>query len=287
MTVKQQAAVAGLLVFVALGVGSLSWWVIELGNQAGLERGHLQQPWTVRRLGLLRHVAHYKTGVVDRHGSTGMATSDPAAPALPVTGDAQAAQGHLLDVVTPLDGRIESIGSCTSEIDDATKVVRGVKPGDRVAKGHLLATIWSIKIGERKHEFLTAASQLMFDDAALERLRAADVGQDELAKATRHRNASRARVERSEDILRSLMMDDAQIEALRRDAHAVHRGQPDYSTADKWEELEIHAPHDGVVASVDAAVGRQVEAGDRLFQIVEDPKGQNVEGQRLADSLEP
>ena len=89
-------------------------------------------------------------------------------------------------------------------------------------------------------------------------------------------------------MLRSLTLDDGQIEALRREARAVHRGKPDYSSAEKWEELEIRAPQEGIVASVGVMAGGQVAAGSLLFRIAVDAaSGPDVEGRRLADSVEP
>ena len=143
----------------------------------------------------MRQVAYYQTAAKEPAGRTEGAAARPAAPGQPA-GQPLAPRipdGHLLEVVTPVEGWIEAFGSTISEIDDEKQVVRGLKPGDHVAKGHVLATVSSADVGQRKHDFLTAASRLLFDEAALERLTAAGASKHELAEATRHRNASRAR----------------------------------------------------------------------------------------------
>ena len=288
MTIKQIAAFAALLICVALGVGWSSWRLFSLSDQMAAQRSHLYQIRTADPGAQPLRTTYYKTSAVEQTLIDERADAAPGTPESPAADEERPTIGHVIDVAAPVDGRIESVGSCVSEIDESTDVVRGLKAGDHVAKGHVLATLWSADVGERKHRFLTAASQLLFDEAALEQLQSKGATKKELAEAARRRDVSKARLERSEDVLRSLAMGDEQMDALRHEAGKLQRGRPDYSMAEKWEELEIRAPHDGIVASIQVVAGREVEGGSVLFQIVEaKPPAHEVEGDQFADWLEP
>jgi biotin carboxyl carrier protein len=191
---------------------------------------------------------------------------------------------HVLDVTAPVDGRVERMGSTTSAINESVKITRALKPGDHVAKGQVLATIWSEDVGERKHQFVTAASTLLFDEAALKRLRETGGTKRELADARRQCEVDRGRLERAETILRGMMFSDEQIADLRETAVELRQGRPEYDDAEHWDELEVHAPHDAVVVSIHANAGRDVEGGGVLFRVVEEAPGQP---DQLADSIEP
>ena len=85
--------------------------------------------------------------------------------------------------------------------------------------------------------------------------------------------------------LRDLDCTDEEIEAIRADAKSVHEGQPDYSQADKWAEIEVRAPADGTVVLSTAVAGTVVSGSTVLFRIAVDSSvASNDASDRAANS---
>ena len=201
------------------------------------------------------------------------------------------ALGPTSDVVAPTEGSVVAAGSVHVQVHESLEFGRALRPGDRVAKGQVLATIWSVHVGETKSHFLAAVSRRLFDEASLARLRAAQAPKAAIAEVERHLRRDMASLTHAEQALRELGFVDDQIKEIRDAASLVHQGQPDYRDAERWAELELRAPHDGVVVRAEALIGNNVRPGVVLFQIAEQRPvaltGATDESERLAESEQP
>ena len=179
---------------------------------------------------------------------------------------------HVVDVRASVEGRIVSAGSVASKIQSApgVEIHRSLHPGDKIKKGQVLATLWSPQVGERKSRFLASASRLMFDEASLDRLRQDKASASAIAEAERHCRIDKTSLARAEQALRETDFSEDDIAAVRRAAAQLHQGQPDYSGAESWAEVELRAPQDGVLLQASVAPGGAISEGAVLFRIALD-----------------
>ncbi len=187
---------------------------------------------------------------------------------------------HVVDVCASVEGRIVSAGSVASKIQSApgVEIHRSLHPGDKIRKGQVLATLWSPQVGERKSRFLAAASRLMFDETSLDRLRHDKASASTIAEAERHCRMDKTSLARAEQALRETDFTEDDIAAVRRAAAELHQGQPDYSRAETWAEVELRAPHDGVLLQASAAPGGAISEGVVLFRIALDKSAVDATG---------
>jgi cobalt-zinc-cadmium efflux system membrane fusion protein len=193
---------------------------------------------------------------------------------------------HVVDVRASVEGRIVSAGSVLSKIQSApgVEIHRSLHPGDKIKKGQVLATLWSPRVGERKSRFLAAASRLMFDEASIDRLRLEKASASTIAEAERHCRMGKTSLARAEQALRETDFTEDDIAAVRRAAAQLHLGQPDYSRAETWAEVELRAPHDGVLLQASAAPGGAISEGAVLFRIALDKSAVDATG--ASDTLD-
>lgn len=203
----------------------------------------------------------------DRQHNTGQNQAGDARAALGPSGfDEQAfAAGELAqvtEVCSTLDGRIVSTGSFN-------QVHRTLRPGDRVTKGQVLATICSTELGEKKSRYLAAASRLQFDEASLAQLRTDHQSDDVIADVERHCQMDRESLERAEHVLASLELNEHEIESIRAAATQLQQGEKLGGRAEDWTEFELRAPRDGILLHVHAVPGKTVRRGAVLLEIAE------------------
>ncbi len=159
---------------------------------------------------------------------------------------------------------------------------RPLRLGDRVAKGQLLAVIWSKDVGEKKSDLVDALSKLYMHQAQLKNLQAlpaATVAGRQMREAERECEADIIEVDRLERTLRSWRLNDTEINAVRAEAEKLHRGQavlqvPGHTSSElaidkSWAEVEVRSPLDGVVLEKNIVAGDMVDTGLDLFEIAD------------------
>lgn len=150
---------------------------------------------------------------------------------------------------------------------------RPLRYGDRVARGDMLATLWSKEIGEKKSELVDAMSRLMIDQSVLEKLESVTVGvvsRRQIMETQRKVDEDLVDVARIERTLRSWRLSDEEIATVKRESPA--RGQvesEDPKVSRRWAETELRSPIDGVIVEKNFNVGDVVEAHDNLFKIAD------------------
>src|SRR5262249_45591567 len=99
---------------------------------------------------------------------------------------------------------------------------RLLRPGDRVRKHQLLASIWSKDLGEKKSELVDALTRLWLDQEALRQLqdlqKKAAAPERSVREAERNVRADQITVERIRRTLRSWRLADDEIEAVELEA---------------------------------------------------------------------
>jgi cobalt-zinc-cadmium efflux system membrane fusion protein len=135
-----------------------------------------------------------------------------------------------------------------------------VAEGDAVTEGQILATIDSPELGQTTGDYLAAvtsasvAREIADREKQLFERRISSEREWRLAEAEAVR--SRAMKEAAESRLHALGLTDRELEQLRVEGHFA-------------SEVSLRSPLSGVVASRTAAVGKIVQPGEGLFEIVD------------------
>ncbi len=182
--------------------------------------------------------------------------------------------GHMVRIHSRFPGEVVSIGPVAADAAGApSPSARALRVGDRVAKGQLLAVVWSTYIGEKKSDLVGALSHLALDELQLKRLQSLNPGVvplKDVREAQRQREADRISVERAERTLRSWNLTQGEIDLTRNEAERIHNGQqPDASQEQHWAEVEIRSPFDGVILERNATLGDIVTTDLDLFKVAD------------------
>ena len=135
-----------------------------------------------------------------------------------------------------------------------------VAEGDRVASGQVLATLDSPELGQATGDYLAAltsagvAREIADREKVLFERKISSEREWRLAEAEAVR--ARATKEAAENRLHALGITDRELEQLRVEGHFA-------------SEVSLRSPMSGVVATRTAAVGKIVQAGEGLFEIVD------------------
>jgi cobalt-zinc-cadmium efflux system membrane fusion protein len=153
------------------------------------------------------------------------------------------------------------------------KAMRPLRANDRVAKGAVLAVVWSKELGEKKSELVDALSKLKTDEETLKRLddlyKNNGTSERALREQERTVKADRVAVDRAEATLRAWRIPAADIKALREEADGLADPDAGAKRTDPatWARVEIKAPIGGVVLEKNVAVGQVVDTTADLFRV--------------------
>ena len=159
---------------------------------------------------------------------------------------------RVMRVRTRFNAEVVEITEVPDETQRASKgqtVLRGLRPGDRVQKGQVLAVVWSIDVGARKSDVVDALVQLRLDEKRLaEREKLYATGSlplDTLLQTRRDVVSDRNAKERAERTLRTWNIPDHEIKAVYDEAElaAARQGKRDEAKEKLWARSElIRAP---------------------------------------------
>ena len=146
-----------------------------------------------------------------------------------------------------------------------------VRVGDKVAKGQLLAVVWSKDLGEKKSELVDAVSKLRADEQVLARLkelyREGGTPERSVRDAERAVQGDRVAVERAERTLRSWRVTDAEIADVRAEASRLSDPAATPPDPANWARVEVVATQAGTVLEKNVTVGDIVDTSTDLFKI--------------------
>jgi cobalt-zinc-cadmium efflux system membrane fusion protein len=152
--------------------------------------------------------------------------------------------------------------------------LRELRPGDRVAKGQLLAVVHSADVGNKKNDLIDALVQLKLDQEILDRAEKASesgaVADVTLLNARRNVEADRNAVARAENTLRLWGIDDQDIQAVRTEAGEILKrgGRRDPEKIKLWPRVELRAPTDGTIVERNVAAHETIVDNTlNVFQI--------------------
>jgi cobalt-zinc-cadmium efflux system membrane fusion protein len=152
---------------------------------------------------------------------------------------------------------------------------RSLRPGDRVAKGQLLAVVWSKDLGEKKSELVDALSQLRLDRERLASLEIAwkqgGISEATYRQGRRNVEAGEVAAAKAERTLRSWRLSEEEIAAVKAEAERLRPGQKkrDRSYEKEWARVEVVAPFAGTILERNVATGDIVDTTTDLFKIAD------------------
>jgi cobalt-zinc-cadmium efflux system membrane fusion protein len=173
-------------------------------------------------------------------------------------------------------GQIVKIGirGDLSKTSERLSVVpeNGLRPGDEVKKGQILAVLWCKDVGEKKSELVDQMSQLRADRKVLERYESVDPGVVTLNTLTTARRAyetSVNNVARVERTLRSWQLTEEEIDAVKREADKLQQPNVtrDREVERSWAEVPIRAPFDGMIVEKNVTIGDIIDPTVDLFKL--------------------
>jgi membrane fusion protein, heavy metal efflux system len=172
-------------------------------------------------------------------------------------------------------GEVVSIGAnAVDEAGGKPAESRPLRPGDRVARGQLLARIWSKDVGEKKSELVSALSMAYLDEAQLRNLMKLGrevIAERQLREAEQKREGDVIEVNRLERTLRSWRLSEEEINLVRAEAKRIHDGDAnaDVAVDKRWAEVEVRSPFEGTVMEQNIVAGDIVDTNLDLFIIAD------------------
>ena len=191
----------------------------------------------------------------------------------PLQGSLALDTNSLARVHSRFAGEVTAIGTISDppEPSASTQPVknppRGLRVGDKVRKGDLLAVVWSKDLGEKKSELVDAASKLNTDSETLRNLTAAfaegSIPERSIREAERNVESDRIAVEKAAHTLQSWRLSEAEIAAIRAEAD---RGAKRTEAAN-WARVEIRSPLDGMILEKNQVVGDIIDTTADVFKV--------------------
>lgn len=207
---------------------------------------------------------------------TGLVSSAPARPPLRLFGSLFLDPNKLAHVRSRFEGEVVSTGTIDDEdadlLPDGTRPQRGLQYGDHVRQGQILSIIWSKEVGEKKSELVDAMVRMHFDKLRFDRLKSLQggvVADKTIREAERDYELDMIAVERAQRTLTSWQLEESEIDEVRAEAQRLSKGdhQGDANLEQKWAELDIRAPFDGVILEKNIVAGDIIKTDLDLFKI--------------------
>jgi membrane fusion protein, heavy metal efflux system len=158
-------------------------------------------------------------------------------------------------------------------------VFREIRSGDKVRKGDLLATFYSVDVGNKKNDLIDAIYQLKLDDIIMKRWQKESAVVPEINIWTQERTVvgDINAIDRNVSTLRAWGIPEEDIQALRKEAEAVKPDDAekrlrlrDRSDFDKWARVEVKVPADGIIIERNLALHEiVVDNTTNLFQVAD------------------
>ncbi len=170
-------------------------------------------------------------------------------------------------------GEVTAIGKIGDTLAGGLQGIaeRDLRQGDRVAKGQVLAVVWSKDLGEKKSDLADALLMRYYSEEELKSLmKLGVVAERQLREARKKVDLDEIAVQKVERTLRSWRVSDEEIDRIRREVDKLHSQgvkSPKYDAT--WAQFEIRAPLAGVVLEKNAVIGDLVDTKFDLFKIAD------------------
>lgn len=209
---------------------------------------------------------------------TGKVQPAPPPPPLKLSGSIFLDSNRLARVHSLFSGQIVKMGM-VGDLSTTTRSLsnspeHGLRNGDPVKKGQILAVVWSKEVGEKKSELVDATSQLAADQKVLDRYKSVDPGIVSLNVLTQARRAYEAdlnNVARAERTLRSWQLTEEEIAQIKAEAQKLLQSEAkrDPEVERSWAEFAIRAPFDAIVVEKNVTIGDVIDPTVDLFKIAD------------------
>ena len=151
--------------------------------------------------------------------------------------------------------------------------LREIRPGDRVAKGQMLATLSSREVANTEHDLIDAAAQLTLDEQILKGMQAKPETVPEVFRLNGLRNvqADKNAINRATSNLRAWGIAQKEIDDMLKEAEKIPKrgGKHDPAKDAQLGRLEIRSPIEGTVLERNVTVNEVITDNTiNLFQVV-------------------
>jgi cobalt-zinc-cadmium efflux system membrane fusion protein len=206
-----------------------------------------------------------------------VSAGDRPRPLPPFQGALNVDHNRMVRVHSPFAGIVVALGTPTggeTERPAGDSGDRGLRNGDRVEAGQLLAVVWSKDLGEKKSELVQAVSDLRLARDQLQRFQSLTEGiiavKDVRAAEAAVRSAENA-VGKAEATLRAWRMPDDQITKLVAEAekHGTPEARRELTSGKTWARVEVRAAFTGTILEKNTNVGDVVDTTADLFRIAD------------------
>lgn len=207
----------------------------------------------------------------------------PRTSALRLGGQLMLDPDRLVHVPARFSGEVISVGESPGLKEDGSQPLR---IGNHVKQGQVLATLWSRDVGEKKSDLVDALCSLWLHESLFDKLKNAGEGtvaQRQLDEMQRLVETDLINVTRIRRTLRSWRIPEAEIVEIDHDAERIHAGanrdrsplipvsgdHEQLARDNRWAEIELLAPRDGLILEKNFTVGDVVDASADLFKIAD------------------
>jgi membrane fusion protein, heavy metal efflux system len=150
---------------------------------------------------------------------------------------------------------------------------RPLRFGDVVAKGQILAVVWSKDIGEKKSELVGALSQMKIDLEVLTKLEKVESGivpEPRLQEARGNFEADLIAIDKVDRTLKSWKLTDQEIQDIRQEVKRIQQRETSDPLADRtWAETEVRSPINGIIVEKNFNEGDMIDPSQDMFKIAD------------------
>jgi len=190
---------------------------------------------------------------------------------------------------------VVELGQVHTMFSDGKRMIaqtREIRSGDRVAKGDLLAALYSLEVAEKKRDLIEAIYQRKLDDEILKQIEAHPAGGvPEAMLLTTRRNVQTDlnAISRAEIILRSWGISKADIASVRDEAERADAAtflkrlrEHNASDFDRLARVELRSPADAMIIERNVSLNEVVvDNTTNLFQVVQIEPGARGPGLQI------
>jgi membrane fusion protein, heavy metal efflux system len=208
---------------------------------------------------------------------TGLVQRATKARTLQLSGSLGTDTDALVPVRARFPGEVVEIAKVPDRDEADRTVFRDLRSSDRVARGDLLAVVWSKELGEKKSELTDAFLTLRIERETLKNLeelyQKGGISPRSLREAQLKAQSDQNAVSRIEATLHSWRLSQEEIDEVYKQAEqlaAANKGgapKRDPESWKRWARVEVRSPIDGTILERNVAVGALVDTSTNLFMI--------------------
>jgi cobalt-zinc-cadmium efflux system membrane fusion protein len=208
---------------------------------------------------------------------TGLVRRATKARTLDLAGSLATDTDALVPVRSRFPGEVVEIAKVPDRDAADRTVFRDLRSSDHVARGDLLAVVWSKDLGEKKSELTDAYLNLRVDKETLRNLddlyQKGGISPRSVREAQLKVESDQNAISRIEATLHSWRLSQEEIDEVYKQADQLalaNKGQASKRDPESWKHwarVEVRSPIDGTILERNVAIGALVDTSTSLFMI--------------------